>query len=238
MPINIRSILISIIFFILSINACSTSHRPPGLKALEATNSLARDSNWLLGSWTGTLPGEEKPRTLLIIDEKDGFKALYGITGGNMHAINITLHDNSVSLITPASTQIVLQQISERQMEGVFQPKGDAKIKNIKFIKDEFAPVALNPLIFQRAWEGDWMFTLKDPANAHTVMRVFENGTILYFHERNTGARLCKVKIETENSFIMTFPSGRKLRFDLRGETLHGVDLQYPHWMIMMNQEK
>jgi hypothetical protein len=99
---------------------------------------------------------------------------------------------------------------------------------------------ALNPLILTNTWEGDWFFAFaaQDFKNTHTVMTVSPDGTIMYIYARNTGARVCKYKIESENSFIVTFPNGYKLRFDLKGDALHGQDLKFPMFMVIMKQQK
>jgi hypothetical protein len=126
------------------------------VKIVSAMPANLRDAQWLLGSWTGILPGKEKTRTLKINEDKDGVKALYGITDEKMDPIALSVDGNEVSFTTLASTQITLKQVSERRMDGLFQPKGDSKPRNIRFWKDgEIADVDSRLKAFSGTWQGE-----------------------------------------------------------------------------------
>jgi hypothetical protein len=126
------------------------------IKIVSAMPVNLRDAQWLLGSWTGILPGKEKTRTLKINEDKDGARVLYGITGEKMDAIAFAVDGKDVSFTTPASTQITLKQISEGRMDGVFQPKGDAKPKSLRFWKDgEITDVDSRLKAFSGTWQGE-----------------------------------------------------------------------------------
>lgn len=125
------------------------------IKIAVAMPTISRDAQWLLGSWTGILPGKEKTRTLKINEDKDVVKALYGITGEQAQPIALTVDGNQISFTTPALTQVTLKQISERRMDGLFQTKGGATPTSIRFWKDgETTDVDPQLKAFLGTWQG------------------------------------------------------------------------------------
>lgn len=144
------------------------------IKIVTAIPANLRDAQWLLGSWTGILPGQEQTRTLKIIEDKDGARVLYGITDGKMDLIAVTVNGNEVSFTTPASAQITLNKISERRMDGMFSPKGDTKPKIIRFWKDgEISDVDSHTKAFLGAWQGEHFWDGRPYYKADLVYKIY-----------------------------------------------------------------